>query len=136
MPTGYALRLRPRHNLSRNRIQFPTATAITIAGLSATMNDPFEEGDTQIKFTMKRHHSNALQLFALMFIQFAVITLNTVGIAHRNMPLVFVTDLTLTLLGFTLLKKCVEAETNLERISYALGGALGAQAALLFGWRA
>lgn len=42
----------------------------------------------------------------------------------------FATDLIIAVIGFTTVKQIVEAKTRLEQAAYAIGGALGAQAAL------
>lgn len=72
-----------------------------------------------------------LHLFGMMFIQYAVITVNTVAIANGNYLGLFITDLAITLLGFTILKKVEAASGPFQMACYALGGALGAQVALL-----
>lgn len=74
--------------------------------------------------------SLALKLFALMFLQFFVLTVNTISIAHGNYLGTFVTDIVICLLNFTILKEMVESKQFKDRIGYALGGALGAQFAI------
>jgi hypothetical protein len=79
--------------------------------------------------------NSALKLFVLMFIQFLVLTLNTASIAKHYYLGTFLTDLVICLLGFTILKQIAEADTMHDRIAYALGGAIGAQAGIfLSGW--
>lgn len=76
---------------------------------------------------------NAAVLFGLTFIQWGILTLNTTAIAKKNHLILFVTDLILAVLGFTILKEIVVSHSFLDLASYALGGALGAQLALLIG---
>lgn len=78
---------------------------------------------------------NAVHLFVLMFIQYGVLTINTRAIAGGNQLWLALTDLVVATLGFTILKKAVEATTRIEMYAYALGGTLGAQAALLISQR-
>lgn len=69
-------------------------------------------------------------LFILQFLAFMVITLNMRAVADANYVMTFVTDLLVAFIGFTTVKRIVDATTRLEQIAYALGGACGAQAAL------
>lgn len=66
----------------------------------------------------------------MMFVQYAVLTFNTRTIAAGNYFGLFVTDLFVACLGFTILKKVEEAKTTTDMLCYALGGSIGAQIAL------
>lgn len=68
-----------------------------------------------------------------MFVQFFVITVNTISIAHGVYFWTFLTDLVMCFIGFTILKNMVESEKWVDRIGYALGGATGAQFGILVG---
>jgi hypothetical protein len=70
-----------------------------------------------------------------MFVQYAILTWNTSAIAKGSFFWLFVTDLFVATLSFTILKKVEQASTKFQMICYALGGAIGAQLALLFSSR-
>lgn len=73
----------------------------------------------------------ALLIFTLMFIQFLIITFNTLGIAHNNKGLVLITDLIYMTLNFTVIKKVADSESRIEMLGYVLGSSLGAQLAMV-----
>lgn len=74
-----------------------------------------------------------LKLFCLMFIQYGLLTVNTTAISHGNYLWTFLSDMALSLLGFTILKEVVESKAPVDRFAYALGGSLGAQLAIFLG---
>lgn len=76
------------------------------------------------------HLHRAVFLFILEFFAFMIITLNMRAVSEGHYVLTFITDILVAFIGFTSIKQIVEASTRLEQISYALGGALGAQLAL------
>ena len=71
-----------------------------------------------------------VRLFVLLFIQSGVITVNMRAIAQGRYAESFVSDLILYLMGFTIVKQIVEANTKTAQFCYALGGATGAQVAI------
>jgi hypothetical protein len=73
-----------------------------------------------------------LHLFWMMFVQYAVLTFNTRAIAGGHYLALFITDVVVACLGFTILKKVEEANGPLQMACYALGGSIGAQVALWF----
>lgn len=76
-----------------------------------------------------------LHLFCMMFVQYGVLTVNMRAISSGNYLGLFLTDLVVAILGFTILKKVEQASTKTDMMAYALGGAIGAQAALFISLR-
>ena len=69
-------------------------------------------------------------LFVLEFVGFFIVTFNMRAVADLNYALTFATDILIAVIGFTSIKQIIDAKTRLEQGAYALGGALGGQAAL------
>lgn len=75
--------------------------------------------------------TRALKLFCLQFCLYFIVTLNMRAVADLNYFLVLITDILVGAIGFTTFKELMKAETRREQVSYILGGAAGAQVALL-----
>lgn len=75
--------------------------------------------------------TRALKLFGLQFCLYFIVTLNMRSVADLNYPLTFLTDVLIGAIGFSTFKELMKAETRNEQVSYILGGALGAQVALV-----
>ena len=76
------------------------------------------------------HISRAALLFCLQFFGYLLVTLNIRAVADVNYTLTFATDILIAVIGFSSIKQIAYATTRLEQVAYAVGGALGAQAAL------
>lgn len=73
---------------------------------------------------------NAARLFAMNFVQFCIIAANMRSVAQGLYLATFVTDVAICVISFTLTKRIVEAQSNVDRFAFAIGGALGAQVAI------
>jgi hypothetical protein len=73
---------------------------------------------------------SAVSLCLLMFVSYAVATVNFRAIAMGSYFWLGVSDVALTFLGWSIFKKIAEAKHISEKIGYVLGGVLGGQAAL------
>lgn len=72
----------------------------------------------------------AALLFILQFFAYLIVTLNMRAVADGNYLLTFITDVLVAFIGFTSIKKIVDAHTRLEQVLYIAGAGLGAQLAL------
>jgi hypothetical protein len=72
----------------------------------------------------------AFHLFCLMFVQYAILTIGTRAIAQGSYFWLAVTDMAVSWLGFTILKKVEQADTLQQKFAYMIGGVIGAQVAL------
>jgi hypothetical protein len=81
---------------------------------------------------VKKYKTSA-QLFVMMFLQYAVITFNIRAVAVSSYWALALTDLVISILGFTILKKVEQANGVIDMAGYALGGTLGAQVAMFIG---
>lgn len=79
---------------------------------------------------LKDHTRSGLLLGLLMFLSFALVTINSYAIAKGNFFWLGVTDGMLTFLNWTILKRVNEAEHWHERAGYIVGGIAGGQVAL------
>ncbi len=70
------------------------------------------------------------QLFVLNFVQFFIIVANTRAYTQGHYFWTAVTDMALCIIGFTVTKRIAESKSWQDRIGFALGGTLGAQAAI------
>lgn len=77
-------------------------------------------------------------LFVLMFLDYLIVSLGIIALNSRLYWETAVADGVTLVLGFTTIKKIVEAKTKREMIGYTLGGIAGTQAAIfaanLWGW--
>lgn len=79
-----------------------------------------------------RHYFSrpVLELAAMQFLSYFIITFNYRAVAEVSYIGTFVTDLMVAALSFSSIKRVAEAESWHERIGYIIGGSIGAQIAL------
>jgi hypothetical protein len=80
---------------------------------------------------MNSIYARSAKLFVLQFCMYFIVTLNIRAVAHLDYVMVFITDVLIATIGFTTIKEVIKAETRTEQICYVLGGAAGAQVALV-----
>lgn len=71
-----------------------------------------------------------VELFCIQFFYYLVTTINYRAVAVIDYPMTFATDIIIALLAFSSIQRVASATTNTERVSYVLGGAMGALLAL------
>jgi len=71
-----------------------------------------------------------LELAAIEFASYFIVTLNTRAIASVNYLGTFATDVCIAGLAFAAVKRIADATTREEQVMYVVGAALGAQCAL------
>lgn len=76
---------------------------------------------------LSRH---SLELAAIQFASYFILTFNYRAVAEVNYTILFITDLLIAALNFSSIKRVAEASSNYERTAYVVGGAGGALIAL------
>lgn len=80
---------------------------------------------------MRRYFTRpCVELAAIEFASYFIVTLNTRAIASIDYVGTFITDVCIAGLAFTAIKRIADATTKEEQVMYVVGASLGAQCAL------
>jgi hypothetical protein len=100
-----------------------------LLNLSVVLFNPTPERQNRVK--LKPETKIGAQLFYMMFLQWAILTVNFRAVAHGSYLWLALTDIVTALLSFTVMKKVQEATNVFQMMCYTVGGTLGSQLALL-----